>query len=108
MRPRRVWIGCVRFGSQTPGFEHTRRGGDDERPVGALECCAERLDGALVGASGDREVREVVDERGVDDAVGRGRAGVQAVEVVEGAGCTSAPVPVRAAAAASERAGPTT
>ena len=63
-------------------------GGDDERPIGTLERFAERLDGAAIGVGGALEVRrerDVVVEREVDDAVRRGRAGAQAVEVVEGA-----------------------
>jgi hypothetical protein len=43
------------------------------------------VDRGEVDARRGGEVREVVDVGGVDDPVGRGRGGTQAVEVVEGA-----------------------
>jgi hypothetical protein len=49
--------------------------------TGGLECGAERLDGTQIDASRVLVRREVVDEREVDDAVGRGGAGTQAVAV---------------------------
>src|SRR4051794_33752930 len=52
-------------------------------PLRARECLAHRLDGAQVDRAGPLELREVVDERGVDDAVGRLGAAAQAVEVLQ-------------------------
>ena len=66
--------------------ESERPGGDDERPVGAGERLAERLDRAAVGVGRALEVareRDVVLERQVDHAVGRAGCLAQCVEIVE-------------------------
>ena len=101
----------VPFGGDAARRDPERAGGDDERPVRAGERLAEDLDGAAVRVGGALEVAregDVVLEREVDHAVGRGRARPQAVEIVERAALHLAPAAARAAAEASERASPTT
>ena len=58
-------------------------GGDDQRAAGAGELGGERLNGALVDRAAVFEIREVVDEGGVDHAVRRGSASAQTIEVLE-------------------------
>ena len=83
-----VGVGHVLLGRDRAGLQARQPGGDDERPVGALERRAERLDGAAVRVGGGLEVAgegDVVLEGEVDDPVGRGGGGAQALEVVEAA-----------------------
>ena len=67
-----------------PGASSPIPGGDDERPVGALERRAERLDGRAgrCGREPSSCVKSWMNAQWID-AVGRGGAAAQAVEVVE-------------------------
>ena len=58
-------------------------GGHDQWPAGARKHRAERLDDASIGFAIRRELREVVVEREVDDAVRAGGAVLQAVRIVD-------------------------
>ena len=49
-------MAVVPLGRHPPGREAEQAGGDDERPVGAGERVAERLDGTAVGVGGALEV----------------------------------------------------
>jgi hypothetical protein len=65
-------------GSEEPG-----PGGDDQRALRAGERRAERLDGVPVDLAVRLELREIVDEGGVDDPVRERSAAAQAFEILE-------------------------
>ena len=69
--------------ARRPGVEQPGPGGDDQGAVGARERGAERLDGAPIDLAVLLELREVVDEGGVDHAIRHGRAAAQAFQVFE-------------------------
>ena len=78
----------VPFGRDAPRCEPGRPGGDEERPAGARERLAERLDGAAIRIGGGLEAAregEVVPEREVDHAIRRGGRAPQGIEIVNGA-----------------------
>ena len=91
MRPSPAGRRRVPFGAQPSRGEHGRTGGDHERPTGACERGAQRLDRPQIRLGGRLHLREVVDVGEVDDPIGRGRASAQAVEVVESAALHRAP-----------------
>ena len=83
---RRVGTVPVPFGRHAPRCEPERSGGDDERSIRTSKRLAECLDGAAIRVGGALEVpreSDVVLEREVDHAVGRGSCIPQAVEVIE-------------------------
>ena len=108
--------GRGRVGPVLLGRDDARRvarqpGRDDERPAGALQRGAERLDGMAVGVRRGLEVPregDVVLEREVDDAVGARRARAQDVEVVDAAAEHLTARRLQRGGQASERARPTT
>ncbi len=75
--------GRIVFGAVAARREPEQAAGDDERSSRSGERSAERLDGELVRHAAGGKVREVVNEGGVDDAVGRRRAAFQAVVIGE-------------------------
>ena len=86
-RIRRVVGRVVLFGRETTRRVH-ETGGDDEGPIGSRQGLADRLDGAPVDPGVGRGVvvfRKVVNIRGVDHAVGGGRAAAQTGGVLQGA-----------------------
>ena len=62
---------------------HAGAGGDDQGVVRACQGRAERLNGAPVSFADGDEVREVVVEGAMDDAVGLGGAAAQTVQVFQ-------------------------
>jgi len=80
-----VWIGSILFGREAAGREVGGPGGDDQGSARSRESGAERLDRGPVRLAGRRDVREVVDEGGVDDAIRCSRRAPQAVEILESA-----------------------
>ena len=76
-----VWP--VLLGPDAAGSKAERSGRDDQRPVAAREDGADGLDGQQVGPRRLFHPGEVVVVAEVDDAVAGGRAGAQAVEVVQ-------------------------
>ncbi len=85
-RCRRVGLTPVQLGRNPARCEPERPRGDHERPLGAGQRLAERLDRQAVGLRAAYEVarkREVVPEREVEHAVRRGGGAAKDVEIVE-------------------------
>jgi hypothetical protein len=81
-----VAIRRVLLGPGYTGREAGRSGGDDQRSIRTHQGLAECLDGAAIGIASALEVAresDVVLVGGVDDPVGGGRTGAQAVEIIE-------------------------
>jgi hypothetical protein len=108
VRTARIRIGRVFFSTDAALREEPGRGGDDEGSAGTGERGAKRLDRELVGFAGSGDVREVVNEGRVDDAIRDCRSTSQAVGVLERPPVPSAPAAASDLAAASERARPST
>ena len=83
MRTDRVGIGRVFFSTDAALREEPGRGGDDEGSAGTSERGAERLDRELVGFAGSGDVREVMNEGRVDDAIRASRSTSQALGILE-------------------------
>jgi len=81
----------------TPVREPERPGGDDEGPVGALQCRAQRHDGTPSVLRGGLVLGEVVDEASGSPVAARRRR--VAVESSSAPRCTAAPTTESAAAA---------
>ena len=76
-------VGRIVFGREAARTEQSRAGGDEERAVRPRERGAEGLNGAPVDRRVRVKLREVMDEGGVNHAVGCRGARAQAVQVLE-------------------------
>ncbi len=83
MRNGGAGIGRIVLCTDAAVCEDADSGRDDEGSSGSRERRADGLDREPVRLAGGREVREVVNERGVDDAIRCSRAAFQAVVIVE-------------------------
>ena len=100
--------GAIFFSRRRPGAGAHSPGSDDQGAAGAGQRGPQNFDRLPVDFGVLFEFRKVVDKGGVNHAVRQGRSAAQAFEVFQMAAMHLAPAAIRAFAAASVRARPST